>query len=135
MKRFGLCWREQLLNKRKVTIKRAMKKTFWKHSMAHLLNKNKALSNLSLSIKIRPKKATRFRVGLFFLYWSSAPKFQNSILVTQQMLLTERKQGRMGESPLNSQKCGCPPTRKNLPSRLPQPNFYASPTKGLFLPH
>ena len=32
--------------KKKVTKKEAMKKTFWKHSIAHLSNKNKALNNL-----------------------------------------------------------------------------------------
>ena len=51
MRRFWLCCRKQLLNKKKVTIKKAMKRTFWKHSMTHLSNKIKALSKISLNLK------------------------------------------------------------------------------------
>ena len=40
-----------IFSKKKVIIKKAMKKTFGKHSMVHLLNKNKAFSNLFLNLK------------------------------------------------------------------------------------
>ena len=47
-----------------------MKKALWKHSMAQLLNKNEALSNLSLNLKAdnqTKKKPTWFRAGMFFV--------------------------------------------------------------------
>ena len=50
--------------------------------MAHLLNKNKALSNLSLNLKTdnQTNKTTRFRAGLFFCTDHLLQKFKIQFL-------------------------------------------------------
>ena len=62
---------------KKVTLKKAMKKTFWKYSIAHLWNKNKTLRNLSFPLKSDshfPKKLC------YLLHWKPFKKDEKCFL-------------------------------------------------------